>query len=129
MNKELLKEYILGELTLEFVLAFYLFAIIGMLASMLLHYDRRRKKSKKSNIFVKFSSAYWVKDNIVRMLTNVIVIFIVIRFYNELPINIDLNMFLGLAVGMSIDLVIIFLRKYTVINIFQSKVEGNNKTE
>ena len=106
--------YILGNLTLSFLIAFYLFAICGVILSMLLHLGKKVKKTK-----VKLSWQYWIKDNLIRFSTSFICIFIAIRFYDSLPIDVEPNMFFGLVVGMSLDQIIILIRNKTNINLFQ----------
>ena len=121
MEKSEIIQYILGSTTLEFLISFYIFAVLGVAFSMLLHYKRKVIKDIKKQEYSSFSWKFWLSDNAVRVATSIITIFVVVRFYNELPIDYDLNMFLGLLVGMSLDTVIIFIRNKTSINIFQSK--------
>lgn len=115
MKTEILN-YILGDLSASFLIAFYLFALLGVILSMLLHYGKKAKKSK-----TKFNLKYWLTDNMVRFFTSVFCIFIVARFFDNLPIDMELNMFLGLVIGASLDQVIVLVRNKTQINIFQSK--------
>lgn len=106
--------YILGDVTPAFLVAFYIFSLFGVVLSMLFHYGKKRKKDK-----TKFSFKYWLADNFVRFLTSVFAIFIVVRFFDQLPIDMELNMFLAVVVGGSLDQVIILVRNKTQINIFQ----------
>ena len=116
MDKNIL-DYILGGLTLNYVIAFYFFSVFGMFFTMTLHY-RKKKKKKKSTTF---KLRYWIKDNWARITGNLMAVFIVLRFTNEIAPNMKLDMWLGLVVGLSIDLIVIGIRKYTKIDIFQSK--------
>ena len=118
---EELKQYLLGDLTGAFMLAFYIFAIFGMVLSMLLHYGNKVKKNKRVDKSTGFSMGYWLKDNMVRAATNLCAVFVVMRFKDDLPLVKELSMFVGFLTGMSIDVVIIALRKYTKVNIFQAK--------
>lgn len=104
--------YILGNVEPAFLVAFYLFALFGVVLSMLLHYGKKKQKSK-------FSFKFWIADNMVRFLTSVMCIFVVVRFFDQLPIDMELNMFLAVVVGASLDQVIILVRNKTQINIFQ----------
>ena len=115
MDKSIL-DYILGGLTINYVLAFYFFSIFGMLFTMTLHYRHKRKKEAK-----KFNLSYWLIDNWARIVGNLMAVFIVLRFTSELLPDMKLNMWLGLLVGLSIDLIVIGIRKHTKINIFQAK--------
>jgi len=121
VDKQEIWGYILGEITLEFLIAFYFFALFGVILSMLLHYGKKSKNDKKRGNKKPFSLKYWFKDNIVRLLTSIFCIFMVVRFYDSLPITYELNMFLGVIVGGSLDQVIVLIRNKTNIDIFQTK--------
>ena len=113
MKQELIN-YLLGDLTASFLCAFYMFALLGVFLSMLFHFGKGKKKRN-----TKFSFKFWLSDNLVRFFTSVICIFVVARFFDNLPIEMELNMFLGLVVGTSLDQVIVLVRNKTNINIFQ----------
>jgi len=111
MKTEIIK-YLLGDLSIPFLVAFYCFALLGVILSMLFHFGKKKSKSK-------FSIKFWIADNTIRFLSSVICIFVVARFFDNLPINMELNMFLGLVVGSSLDQIIVLVRNKTQINIFQ----------
>ena len=121
MNKETIFNYLFGTVTVEFLIAFYIFALIGVTLSMLFHYKKKQTRDKKVNNKKRFNKWFWVKDNIVRLFTSIICIFVMVRFYDELPIDYELNMFLGVLTGTGIDQLIIFIRNRTTIDIFQTK--------
>lgn len=121
MEQKTILEYILGDITVNFLLAFYAFSLLGVLLSMLLHYKKKEVKAKRVSEKPPFDWKFWLKDNTVRVLTSIICIFVLVRFYDELPIDYELNMFLGILVGVSLDQVIIFIRNKTSISIFQTK--------
>lgn len=112
--KEEIISYVLGNLTFPFLVAFYLFALVGVIFSMLVHFKRSKTKSI-------FSIKYWIQDNIVRFFTSFFAIFIVARFLNDIIPGIELGMFAALVVGISLDQVIILIRNKTDINLFQKK--------
>jgi len=112
--KEEIIGYLLGDMKLSFLLAFYIFALGGVLFSMLIHFKRKQKKNKTP-----FDFWFWLGDNVIRFFTSIISIFIAVRFYNELPIQLELNMFLGFVIGVTLDQVIIYIRNKTRISIFQ----------
>lgn len=120
MNWAVFYTYIFGDMTIEFVLAFYLFSILGMGLTMLIHLRDAYNKSAKAKRTFKFAWKFWFKDNYIRILTNLVIVFVIIRFYSSLHLQFKLDMFLGFATGFSIDTVIIFIREKTKINIFQS---------
>lgn len=119
VNKTEIIHYILGGVTLEFLISFYIFSLLGVFLSMLFHYGSK-KTGKKKPVNHKFSLSYWLKDNLVRLLTSVICIFILVRFYDQIPIEYELNMFLGILTGTGLDQVIVFIRNKTNINLFQA---------
>jgi len=120
MNWTLLIDYIFGPLKFEFVLAFYVFAILGMAITLLLHLRDSRNRCLKAGKKFKFNFRFWLRDNTLRIVINLLFIFVLLRFYESLHLNYKLDMFLGFAVGLSIDTFIIFIREKTPINIFQS---------
>jgi hypothetical protein len=107
-------------MTAEFVVSFYLFALLGMGLTLLMHLSEAIGKSNKTSKRFKFKWRFWLKDNYIRIITNLIVIFVVLRFYDSLGLKYKLDMFLGFVAGFSIDGIIILLREKTKINIFQT---------
>lgn len=114
------KKYILGDLSLTFYAAFFTFVLIGIMASLLLHYGNKTRKQARVGKRNKFRFGYWLKDNTMRILTSIVCVFIFVRFYDVFKINYELNMFVGLLSGMFLDRLIIFIRNKTSVNIFQS---------
>lgn len=114
MNWNIVSQYILNGISLEFYLSFYIFALIGMTFTMLVHFQQMRTQKKKSNEEVKFNFIYWIKRNGVRFLTNLLAVFILIRFKDNLKISNDLSMFLGFVIGMSIDGLILLIRNIKI---------------
>lgn len=112
-------DYILGGLDVTFMKAFYTFSGLGMLFSMLVHYDRKRRKNKKEKRKTTFKIKFWLKDNTIRLLTNLITIFIFLRFSVELKLDNSPTMFMGLMFGLGIDQLVIMLRKMTLVNTSQ----------
>jgi len=102
--------YLFNNISPEFYLAFYTFAIIGMSFSMLIDFQRLKSRKKKTNQKIKFDFTYWIKKNTVRMLTNIIAIFIIIRFPEKLRLASELSMFIAFVCGMSIDALIAIIK-------------------
>ena len=125
IDKQTIYQYIFGNSTLEFYISFYIFVVIGLILSMLLHLRGKKNRDAKQGKNFKFNIKYWLKDNFNRFVTNIIVVFILIRFYDELKeatnVQYELNMFLGFVAGTSLDRVIMFIRNKTGINAFQTK--------
>ena len=120
MNKTEIMGYLLGTVSIDFLISFYLFSLLGVILSMLFHYGKKRSKDKKVKEHT-FNFKYWLKDNLVRLFTSIICIYLVVRFYDVFHIDYELNMFLGLLVGMGLDQLIVLVRNKTSINIFQTK--------
>lgn len=70
--------YLIGNFSLPFFAALYFFAILGVIIKLLLHANTRDQNS--SNTPQKFSVWFLIKDNRKRILLNVIVIYLTIRF-------------------------------------------------
>jgi len=103
--------YLLGNLTLPFLIAFYIFALMGVIFSMFIHVKKKAK--------TKFSFKFWWHDNYARFFASFMSIYFVARFLNEFFTGLELNMFAGLVVGISLDQIIIVIRNKTNINLFQ----------
>lgn len=101
---------VLGNLTIDFIVSFYIFALIGVILSMLFHYGKKtRKKTGKP-----FSFTFWIKDNIVRLFISIICIFVVLRLPEFVGIPMEnVNMGFGFIVGISLDRIIIVIRNKT----------------
>lgn len=124
---EILK-YIIGDTNLYFLVAFYFYVAFGALFSMLIHYKYKGYKDTKKNVKKKaFDLKFWLKDNTVRLLTNLMCVFIVIVFKDKIPVlkDYELSTWLGLLTGCSLDGLIILIRNKTNINIFTSQKENS----
>ena len=111
-------KYITGTLTPAYILAFYTFALMGMIFTLTVDYAQKKARHKKK---LKFKIAFWLLDNGKRIIANIIVVFVVLRFYEQIKPGKELSMWIGFITGATIDSVIIIIRKYTTINIFQTK--------
>jgi hypothetical protein len=115
MNDTLaISNYILGDVSVNFLIAFYFYAIIGVVFNLLVHYTYKQVRNKrKQNKYTKFSYKYWILDNYKRFLLNLLSIYLIVIFKDNIPIlkDYNLNMFLGFVTGMSLDTIVIILRK------------------
>jgi C4-dicarboxylate transporter len=110
MDWKIVIGYLFNSIPFEFYVSFYIFAIIGMTFSMLVHFQQLKKKNKRIQKKIKFDFKYWLKNNVVRMLTNLIAIFIFIRFKDNLNVGIELSMFLAFVIGLSIDRAVLIIK-------------------
>lgn len=115
--KEIYLQYILGDLDVPFILAFYTFAMMGMAIDMFLEYryiqrrsnacKKASKKESKFKCFMKKASG---------VMLELILVFVILRFYDELPEKIkpgnELGMFTALLIGAGMDRLILLIRKY-----------------
>ena len=115
MKEEILNN-LLGSNTIGFLISFYIFALFGVVFSLLVHLGDKVKKTR-----VKLSFAYWLRDNVIRFFTSVMVIFMVARFAPEMSLPFTVNMFGAIILGATLDQAIIFVRNKTKINWFQKK--------
>jgi hypothetical protein len=107
---------LLGTMSISFLISFYIFALFGVIFSMLVHFKKKAKSTPPS-----FSFKYWIQDNLARLFTSIMTIFLVARFAPELSIPFEVNMFLAVLVGVGLDRIIIAIRNRTAINLFQKK--------
>lgn len=114
-------EYLLGGLDVEFVVSFYIFSLIGMLLSLLVHYESKKKKDKKAGNKREFSFGYWLKDNGVRVLTTILVVFACMRLPEKFGWSGEIDMGFAFMVGLTMDVIIILLRKKSKISLFKTK--------
>lgn len=77
MKNMTLLERLLGTTDITYLLAIFLFAMIGVAISLLIH-ATNRKEGKKFNLFILLS------DNWKRILLNFLLIVVTIRFCNEI---------------------------------------------
>lgn len=125
IDKSIIKGYLLGDISIEFYIAFYVFSLIGIALSLFLHVKKKQIKTIKGGQSFKLNLSHLYHDNVKRVLASIIIIFGIIRFYPEVRdmfgLEFELNMFLGLLVGVFLDRIIILVRNKTNVNIFQTK--------
>ena len=111
MNK--LLNHLLGPQDIWSFIACLLFALVGITISLLIHATNRYKESEKSPY--KFSFSFLIKDNWQRILLNILLILMTIRFCKEIT-GLDLNMFVALLIGMAYDKLAEWLRNKCIID-------------
>lgn len=111
MNEEFFG-YLLGNLSVAFLSAYFIFAGLGALLNMTLHYKKRPSKEKA------FSLKYWFANNWNRVLAGFILIFVfavgfdkiewaVKPFFDSLGMPYELTTITGLFIGYYIDKLLI----------------------
>lgn len=81
----------------------FLFAIIGMVISILLHGANREPTTPTTPY--KFSVSFLFLDNWKRILLNILVLFAAVRFYPDI-FNEPINPFLSFGIGLGFDKVV-----------------------
>lgn len=112
MRKTTLIERILGTTDVSYMIAIFVFAMIGVAISLLIHSTNRNPDSFTSPR--KFSLSYLIKDNWKRILLNILLILVTIRFSEEI-IGVQLNEFVALLIGVSFDKLSEYLQNKKVI--------------
>jgi hypothetical protein len=92
--------YYLGTTDLNLFLSSLLFGFIGILIMVLIDLSGRNPNTNYSP--VKFSWVYFLKDNVIRFILNVILVLVTIRFLPEL-LSKPINQFSALLVGIGAD--------------------------
>jgi len=98
----------------------YFFAIVGVVISLLLH-SNNRIVSDTSTPY-KFSLKFLILDNWKRVMLNMLLIYVFIRFFKELT-GIELSLFWCLAIGIGFDKLAEFLKnKIAALQVDRDKI-------
>lgn len=115
MIQDILKE-LFGDITIAKYIAYFIFILLGVLASVRLSAFTRDKESP--NTPVRFSYKFITVDNIYRVVSSMAVAFIVIRFSNQISGK-EINDFGAVCIGLAFDQVLFYLAKW------QQKIRDN----
>lgn len=111
--KEEITNYLLGNTSLSFILAFYFLAVLGIIFSMTAHVYKKKIKRKD------WSWKFLLADNTKRFIASIIAIYVVLIGWGYLAPDKELHVVVGFFLGGSLDRVVIELRNRTPINFFQ----------
>lgn len=109
-------QLVLGTQDWPMYFAEWFFALIGVLLSLLLATTKRNPNSPTSPVH--FSWTYMIADNAKRVLTSLILIFLFLRFSNEL-LGINISLFLALGIGLGLDKLAGYLKSKNILGIGQ----------
>jgi Na+/melibiose symporter-like transporter len=107
---ETIKKIILGSMAPDQFFAMLFFAFIGVAATMLLDTKTRDKDSPRTP--EKFHFGFWIKDNFIRILRNILFLCLGIRFYPELNGGEQITPFLAVGLGLGVDGLVAVVRKW-----------------
>ncbi|CAL1518211.1 hypothetical protein [Chitinophaga sp. MM2321] len=99
MKQEILNELLGGIAVIPFVVAVF-YAFVGATLNLLLRANKRDVHSTESP--KQFSYRYLIRDNWKRMLTSCLLIFVCIRFSQEV-LGQQLTMYFSFVIGLSVD--------------------------
>lgn len=108
MNQFLI--HVLGTSDVPKLMALIFFAYLGALISLLIHATSRAEKNT-----VAFNFIYLVKDNAARIILNVILIAVSIRFFNDITGR-EVNMWGALAMGVTYDKLLELFRNLNLLD-------------
>lgn len=107
-NTPTVGDYLFGPIGLNMFIASFLFAMIGVVISLLIDANYRDQNSPKTPRPFKLS--FLLKDNWKRIVLSLLVILVTIRFTKEIT-GWDLNMFVSLLIGVVYDKLVEYLKK------------------
>lgn len=106
-------QYIFGTTDISKFSACVFFALVGVVISLLIHSTNRDKDSMRTPF--KFRWSVLIDDNSQRILLNLLLILVTLRFCKELT-GLDLNMFVSLTIGVMYDKLSEWLRNKCIID-------------
>jgi hypothetical protein len=104
---------VLGTTDLGHFTAAFFFAITGVGISLLIHSTNRDKDSGRTPF--KFNPWFLIRDNSTRIILNMLLILVTLRFFPEVTGK-ELSMMGALTTGLSFDKLGELLRNYCVID-------------
>lgn len=94
----------------------WFFSFVGIAVSLLMGVAKRQPLSETSPVH--FSFSFFWSDNFRRIITTLLLVFVTLRFANEL-IGVDISLWGSLGIGFSHDLLAGVLKKKNVFGIGQ----------
>ncbi len=109
-----LRGLLMGDLSAALLVAIYILVSMGVFVSFAINVKNRDKESH--NTPKPFSNWFLIKDNCLRLLSAVVIIFLTARFAGEWMSNASLNLMLCPIIGFFWDRFVIWLRErwYTI---------------
>lgn len=112
MEKVTFLERMLGTNDVSFLAAVLLFALVGVVISLLIHASNRNPDSYTSPR--KFNFWYLIRDNWKRILLDVLLVLVTVRFSQDL-VGLKLTELTGLLIGVSYDKIAEWLQNKKIL--------------
>lgn len=112
MKQQFLQNF-LGTTDVAYFTSALVFALLGALISLLIQTSNRDKNSMRTPY--KFSWGFMIADNWQRVLLNILLILITVRFCQELTGK-KLSLFVALTIGITYDKILELLRNFCVLD-------------
>jgi hypothetical protein len=116
-----LMQALLGGQDVWTFLGYVAWALIGAFIMVQIHANSRDPKSQRTP--VKFSWAFWLRDNGRRALFSLVLIMVAIRFSPEI-FGKEINHFWALIIGLSSDGLALLINGFKIANLTGYKKEG-----
>lgn len=111
---------ILGADTWQAFATQYFFAIVGVIISLLIHSNKRDVNAPTTPY--KFKLTFLLLDNWKRIVLNLLLIYITIRFFKEIT-GVELSLFFCLLVGIGFDKLAEWIKtKASLLDVDRSKI-------
>lgn len=112
MEKVTFLERVTGTNDFPFLAAVLVFALTGVVISLLIHASNRKPDSYTSPR--KFSFGYLIRDNWKRVLLDILLVLVTIRFSQEIT-GLKLSEFTALLIGISFDKIAEWLQNKKIL--------------
>ena len=112
MKNTTLIERLFGTSDITYIVALIIFAIIGVVLSLLMHSSERNPDNPNNP--AKFNIWFLIRDNIKRIIFGILIIFISMRFSDEL-FGMKLSELTALLIGFSYDKIGQFLQGKNIL--------------
>lgn len=101
-------DHLFGGISFATYIVAFLFTAIGAVISLRLHAEKRDKLSP--NTPVKFSWTFLIQDNMLRLISGLLMVFILFRFAPQL-LKTDLSMLFAVLLGLCSDNLVFLFQK------------------
>jgi hypothetical protein len=108
-----MKDLLFGGISPQHFLVMLFFALLGVMISLLVHSTNRDPKAIRTPF--RFKLLFLIDDNIQRILLNLLLIVVAIRFSKEI-LGFEIKPFIALLIGVSFDKLAELLRNTNLLD-------------